>query len=100
MLKIRKLGNGWKNVDEFIIIDESRFIKQKCRVKTVKVRTFLITPSIKHSKFDTINKLPFLSIDCNLDKCQLISKCPFSVIVSTKMPTIFLRISALGSKKR
>ena len=32
-------------------------------------------------------------------KGQLISKHPFSVIVWTKVPTIFLRISALASKK-
>ena len=30
-------------------------------------------------------------------KGQLISKCPFGVIVSTKIPTIFFRISALLS---
>ena len=33
-------------------------------------------------------------------KGQLISKCPFGVIVWTKIPTIFLRNSALASKKR
>ena len=33
-------------------------------------------------------------------KGQLISKCPFGFIVSTKTPTIFLRISLLASKKR
>ena len=34
-------------------------------------------------------------------KGQLISKCPFDVIVSTKIPMkFFLRISALASKKR
>ena len=34
-------------------------------------------------------------------KGQLISKCPFDVTVSTKIPTkYFLRISALASKKR
>ena len=49
-------------------------------------KDFFNCPSIKHSKFDTINEVPFLSIDCNLDKGQLISKCPFSVIVSTKIP--------------
>ena len=30
---------------------------------------------------------------------QLISKCPFGVIVLIKKPTIFLRSSALASKK-
>ena len=36
-----------------------------------------------------------------LHKGQLISKCPFSVIVWTKIPTnVFSRISALASKKR
>ena len=34
------------------------------------------------------------------NKGQLISKCPFDVTVSTKIPTNFLRISALASKKR
>ena len=33
-------------------------------------------------------------------KGQLILKCPFDVIVLTEIPTIFLRISALASKKR
>ena len=36
----------------------------------------------------------------HVTKGQLILKCPFGVIVSTKIPTIFLRISALASKKR
>ena len=35
----------------------------------------------------------------NLPKGQLISKCPFGVIVSTKIPTKNLTISALESKK-
>ena len=33
-------------------------------------------------------------------KGQLISKCPFDVIISTKIPMILLRISSLASKKR
>ena len=33
-------------------------------------------------------------------KSHLISKCLFGVIVSTKIPTIFLKISVLASKKR
>ena len=33
-------------------------------------------------------------------KGQLISKCPFGFIVSTKTPAILLRISILASKKR
>ena len=31
---------------------------------------------------------------------QLISKCPFGVIVSTIVPTFYLRISILASKRR
>ena len=34
-----------------------------------------------------------------LAKGQLISKCPFSVIVWTKIPTNYLKISTLVSKK-
>ena len=33
-------------------------------------------------------------------KGQLLSKCPYGVIVLTKIPTIFLRIAVLASKKR
>ena len=33
-------------------------------------------------------------------KGQLISKCPFGVFILTKIPTIFLWISALASNKR
>ena len=36
----------------------------------------------------------------NGTKGQLISQCPFGVIVSTKMPTKFPRIAALASKEK
>ena len=78
MLIIRKLENGWKKSRSFCAMNvllslmHRGLSNKKCRMKKLKVKNFLIAPSIKHSKFDTINKLPFLSIDCNLDKGQLI----------------------------
>ena len=68
-------GNHWHY--PFLVVCKERFMYSKKATKMWK------------------NFPIFLDI-----KGQLILKCPFGVIFSTKLPTFFLRISALASERR
>ena len=56
--------------------------------------------SLNVSIASNVDQKPKRQTQQQKDKGQLISKCPFGVIVSTKISKNFLRITALAFKKR
>ena len=73
-----------------------------CHIVSIKANTFSVRSL---AKLKDLMEWSFIKLDqfvlnfqnSKIGKGQLISKCPFGVIVWTKIPT---RISALASKKR
>ena len=100
--KSHLFSRGWQEPSLHVNSSSEHFVSVKNWVFSPSQNLSLVThfflPTGRPSCYTKIDifLIPYF---ISTSKGQLISKCPFSLIVSTKIPTIFLRISALGSKE-